>query len=752
MRKLTYAAMAYTLAIFVLHYFEFQYNLMIAAISIVALSVVSILLLRGNMRKRVLIVSLFVLLGLVRYEVHQKNTVDKFEDYLGLECRITAEVCEYPVLYDNSVKYTVKLATDLLPKTKAIIYDYTTSSSELIPGAKIRATVRLSSALFSSGEETDSYISKGVYVRGYVTDEVKILSNGYKLKYGSLYLAESIRNSISNNVSPRSAAFLSALLTGDRTSLYEDMELNHMLTRAGLSHVVAVSGMHVSFVVAFAMLLFGHRVGWVSSVILIALFAVMTGMSPSVLRAVLMQILYLLAPILRRETDGITSVCFALLIILTFNPFSISSMSLQLSFLAMIGIILVTPKAMAWFSNKNPFHHEAAVKIYRFVTASISSTLGAIIFSAPVCAYYFGSVSVLSPITNLLVLWIVPFCFIGGFILFIFDIFLPLISVFVSVIVELCVTYIFTISKWISSSLLSALYLPPESLLLWFVLVYTVIAVMFLFRKKGMYRPMIPVVVAVLSLMIISIGNDRNYDSGLTVGAVDVGQGQCITVFDGEITVMTDCGGDYDAGETAARWLYSHGRNQVDLLIISHFDEDHVNGVVDLMMQIPIKEIIYTVNNITENEMAMINRIQDYADKQHTKITLVNRPKDISLDSLTLRLFVTEGDDSNDGIIVSLQSGDYRMMIMGDADFEAENQIMWDSSVNDIDCLVIGHHGSKYSTSKEFLERTNPETAIISSGYNPYGHPSDEVIDRLTDKNVVIYRTDQVGSIEIKVR
>ena len=74
------------------------------------------------------------------------------------------------------------------------------------------------------------------------------------------------------------------------------------------------------------------------------------------------------------------------------------------------------------------------------------------------------------------------------------------------------------------------------------------------------------------------------------------------------------------------------------------------------------------------------------------------------------------------------------------------------SSVNDIDCLVIGHHGSKYSTSKEFLERTNPETAIISSGYNPYGHPSDEVIDRLTDKNVVIYRTDQVGSIEIKVR
>jgi competence protein ComEC len=275
---------------------------------------------------------------------------------------------------------------------------------------------------------------------------------------------------------------------------------------------------------------------------------------------------------------------------------------------------------------------------------------------------------------------------------------------------------------------------------------------MFLFRKKGMYRPMIPLVVAVLSLMIISIGNDRNYDSGLTVGAVDVGQGQCITVFDGEITVMADCGGNYDAGDTAARWLYSHGRNHVDLLIISHFDEDHVNGVVDLMMQIPIKEIIYSVNNITENEMAMINRIQDYADKQQTKITLVNRPKDISLDSLALRLFVTEGDDSNDGIIVSLQSGNYRMMIMGDADFEAENQIMWDSSVNDIDCLVIGHHGSKHSTSKEFLERTNPETAIISSGYNPYGHPSDEVIDRLTDKNVVIYRTDQVGSIEIKVR
>ena len=752
MRKLTYAALAYTIAVLLAHYVQIEKLSVYMSLMCVMLGAAGFFAFRGNMRKRVLIIAFFMLLGVVRYEVHSKNTVEVFDQFLGKECRITAELCEYPVVYEDSVKYTVRLHTDGLPNVKAVIYDYTASNSDLKPGAVFRATVRLSSALLSSGEQTDTYISKGIYVRGYVTDGVKVISDGLKLKYLPNHLAEYIRGVIERSVNSRTSAFLSALMTGDKTALYEDADLNHTLTRAGLSHVVAVSGMHVSFVVAFAMMLLGHRIGWAVSMLFIFLFAVMTGLSPSVLRAVFMQSLFLLAPVLRRESDGITSISFALLILLLCNPFAVSSVGLQLSFLAMLGIILVTPRSLTWFERKCPFSGQAAMGVYRFITVSISSSLGATIFTAPVCAYYFGSISVLSPVTNLLVLWIVPFCFVGGFLLVVFATVLPFSAGVFSLFVEACVAFIFRVSQWVCGFSFAAVYLPQNLMVLWFCGVYAVIGLLFLFRKNGLYRPLVPILTAAVGLFMLYSWNARQYDSGLTISAIDVGQGQCIAIFDDDITFMSDCGGDYDAGETAAQWLYSHGRNQIDLLTLSHFDEDHVNGVRELMLQIPVKEIMYCGNSITKEQLPIFEEIKNQAELHGTRITIVNRTNDISLNSLRLRVFASEGGGDNDGLIVFLQSGSYKLLIMGDADFDAEKRVMNQTLVQEIDCLVVGHHGSKYSTSSSFLERISPDTAIISSGYNSYGHPSQEVIDRLTEKNVVIYRTDQLGSIEIKVR
>lgn len=751
MRKLTYAALAYVFALLFIHYSGIDTNIFYVLIACILVSAAFIRF-NKDVRMRILIVSSFFLLGVVRYELHAYNTIDVFEQYIGSECRITAELCEYPVEYDDSVKYTVKLYTDLLPKTKAVIYDYTTTDSDLIPGARFRVTVRLSSALFSSGEETDTYISKGIYVRGYVTDEVKVISEDFRLKYAPLYLAESIRGAIEKYMTPRTSAFLTALMTGDKNALYADAELNHTLTRAGLSHVVAVSGMHVSFVVAFAMLLLGHHIGWTVSILFILLFALMTGLTPSVLRAVFMQILFLLAPVLRREADGITSISFALLVILLINPFAISSVGLQLSFLAMTGIMLITPRALSWFDVKCPLVNSKLTAIYRFITASLSSSLGATIFTVPICAYYYGSIAVLSPLTNLLVLWIVPICFVGGFALFAVSLILPYFAPAIACVVEVGIAFIFTVSDIISELPFASLYLPPKLMLIWFFVVYAMIGVMFLVRKNNCCRPLIPISVALVSLLFLNNWNARYYERGLTIGAVDVGQGQCITVFDGDVTLMSDCGGNYKAGENAARWLYSHGREQVDLLVLSHFDEDHVNGILDLLLHIPVKEIIYCGNNITEDESHMFVKIKDHAENNGTKMTLLNRTNDLSLESMQLRIFVSDGQDSNDGLVVALQSGNYRMLLMGDADFDVEKQIMYDTTVNNIDCLVVGHHGSKTSTSEEFLERIDPKSAIISCGYNPYGHPSPEVLDRLTNKNVIIYRTDQLGSFEMKVR
>lgn len=752
MRKLVWAAISYAGTVFVMHYCGLDGNLLLLVSCCALFGLIACFLLQENMRTRALLFVVFVLFGVVRYDLHFRNTVGKFEDYIGEEIRITAELCEYPVVYEDSVKYTVKLDTELLPKAKAVVYDYTSNETDLYPGDRFRATVKFNSALLSSGEKIDTYVSKGIYVRGYVVDELKVISEGNTIKYLPLYLAESIRNTLSRYLPDNTFAFLSALMTGDKSALYSDSQLNYILTQAGLSHVVAVSGMHVSFVVALAMMLFGQQIGWTFSVVFIILFAVMTGMPPSVLRAVLMQSLFLLAPVLRREADGITSISFALMILLIVNPFAVSSIGLQLSFLAMTGIIIVTPRSIEWFERKCSFNNELLLKVYRFITVSLSSSLGATIFTAPLCAYYFGPISVLGPLTNLLVLWIVPVCFAGGFLLYILNFVIPVAASAVAFLLDICVSFVFFVSEQVASLPIASVYLHEPLMMFWFIGVYSVIGIMFLFRKNGLYRPLVPILAAVVSLSVFTGWARHSNNTGLTVAALDVGQGQCIAILEDETTLIADCGGNYDSGEIAARWLLSYGRKQVDVLIISHFDEDHINGVIDLMMRIPVKEIVLCGNNITTDELVKYNKILTMAEKTQTKLTLVNTEAELRFDSLYCRILASDGEDSNNGLMTYLLSGGYEILIMGDADFADEKQIMNKPWLNTVDCLVVGHHGSAHSTGDEFLTHTAPKSAIISCGFNAYGHPSDEVLDRLQKKNVVIYRTDQMGTIEIKVR
>ena len=238
----------------------------------------------------------------------------------------------------------------------------------------------------------------------------------------------------------------------------------------------------------------------------------------------------------------------------------------------------------------------------------------------------------------------------------------------------------------------------------------------------------------------------------MTVSAIDVGQGQCIAVLDGDSTVLADCGGDYDSGETVAQWLYSRGRNEVDVLVISHFDRDHVNGVIDLMHRIPVKRIIYCGNVVSDDTLSFFNELTALSEKTHTELVPVNTESELALGALRMRLKAVGGDIPNAGLITHVQSRGYELLVMGDADFDGEEQLLRCPWLYEVECLVVGHHGSASSTGDALLNHICPQSAIISCGYNRYGHPSEEVLNRLVKKNVIIYRTDQMGTIEIKVR
>ena len=756
MRKLAWASIPFCATIALCHYVLSESVYIWFIFLSVIFGVCSVVFLRDKMRVCTILLCVFSVLGLLRYAQHNEQYLDVSALRTDHDYRITAYVVEYPVIDDEYVKVVVRLKTDLLPEVKTVLYDYDNvimNPEQLQPGYMVRTSVCFASASVVSGEETDTYLSKGIYLRGYFRDDITCYEN----KLGRLLVIPTrvgyeIRCILEQYLTERASAFMKALLTGDKTALYEMPEINRLLSNAGISHVVAVSGMHVSFLVGLILVLFGNKYGICLSGIAVLLFAIMTGLSPSVIRAALMQMLYLSAPVLRRESDAMTSISFALLMILLVNPFAVASISLQLSFAAMLGIILVTPKLIVCFDEFGKNTKGMLRKSFVFVSSSLAASFGAILFTTPLCAMYFGNISLLAPLTNLLVLWIVPWCFGGGFLLCLTSFVSEPLTQILGTIISNMVEFIYVVSELISAIPNASVYLPDKLMVFWMLCVSVIIIICMVLKGRKTIKVIAGGLVSYALLLVLCFSVKAYYNDGTTIAAIDVGQGQCIAVLNDETTVLIDCGGDYNAGQTVVEWLKSHGRESVDLLVLTHCDTDHVNGITDVMLEIPIHEIRYNALNLSEYEAELLLEIKDYAEQCGTQVVLNNKTQEINFEQLDLTLYVPKNPKGNNGIMVLAQINDFDMLITGDADMKTETEFMNYLGRIDGECYVVGHHGSKYSTSDLLLDRFQPDFSIISCGYNHFGHPTQEVLDRLNSRNVIIYRTDIMGSVEMKVR
>ena len=752
MRKLAWSAFSFAAAIALCHYIVPSAVRLWLIVPLTAAALCACML-RGKLRSCILLLCVFSIVGIVRYDAHVIENLGLENELQGNEYRITAYVAEYPVIYDDYSKITVHLRTDRLPQVKTVLYDYENNVDALEPGDMIRTTVKFTSASVSSGEETDTYISKGIYLRGTIIEEIKSYETWWgEYLFFPLYMSRDMQNVFDKYIPERAAVFMKALVTGEKNALYAEPELYHVLQKAGLSHVVAVSGMHLSFLVGMVLMLFGNRIGWAASVISIIVFAFMTGLSPSVLRAAFMQMLYLLAPILRRESDGITSIAFALFILLMVNPFAAASVSLQLSFAAIMGIHLITPKTLEWFAEKGNGLSGFGYRIYCFVASSVAATVGASLFTVPLCAIHFGSVAIFAPIANLFVLWIIPFCFGLGLLLFFAALFSGKLATLIGAVLAVMIEFVYVISGWIAHIPYSNIYLPETVMLFGMICIYSVIGITYFIKRDGLYRPLIPALLSVILLFSLVFGVKRYYANGTTVAAIDVGQGQCIAILDHKNTVLVDCGGAYDSGQSVVNWLSERGRQQVDCLVLTHFDKDHTNGIEDLLTQIHVEKIKFCSLNLSDYEYAILRDIQETAIKQDAALSAVNRSAQSVIGDIKLEYYIPIQPEDNNGLMLLVSIGAFDMLITGDADIKTENEMLRMLPLPDGECIVAGHHGSKYSTGEKLLDRFQPEFSFISCGYNSYGHPSSEVLDRLQKRNVVIYRTDKLGSVEIKVR
>ena len=753
MRRLAIAALSFSGAILLACYLLPESWLPAAAILFAVLGT-ALLLLRRNWLRGFALAFLGCAVGFGCFFLHLQSTAIPARLLDGQTRTIRAQLIRYPEDYGRYVRCEVRLHTEGLPALNAYVYDSSGALRKTEPGQWVELEAQLSRADRKYGESYRAYAARDLYLLATAKGEIRV---GERERTPSLWPVEMNHRMVGlvKKVFPSdTAVFMRALLLGDKTELYQDTAQELALSRAGLMHVVAVSGMHIAFLVGFLQTLLGrNRLSSLLALGLVWLFVLVTGANPSALRAGVMQTLLLIAPLVRRENDPVTSLSAALALILLRNPDAAASVGLQLSFASMAGILCFSERLGELAELHVPGFRRNVLT--RTAASAALNSLSVMPFTVPLMALHFGSVPLLSPLTNLLCMWAVSLCFSGGWLACGLGILARPAGVLLARLLAWPVRWILLVSRFIGSLSFASVYLNNRAVLLWLLLSYGLFLAFRFCKGSAGRRLVLPGLLSVLSLVILFNAVRLWYNAGAgTITVLDVGQGQCITAFSEEQTLMIDCGGlgtlD-NAGETAGAYLLSAGRDQVDVLILTHLDTDHCNGVETLLAMRPVRTLILPEGADTGNGMR--EEILAAAAKQHIEVLELAADSELTLGTLKAQLFAPlPGTSGNDhGIAVLLSMGDYDMLVTGDMSQKTEQELLAGHPIRDAELYIAGHHGSKYASSAVLLDQIGADTAIVSCGYNSYGHPDQETLERIASYGYTIYRTDENGRIEIRI-
>ena len=308
--------------------------------------------------------------------------------------------------------------------------------------------------------------------------------NGRTFLYSPLYFSQLLQDKIAQLYQGNARILMTALLTGDRTHF--DDTLYSQLSETGVTHVTAVSGMHCAFLFGVVRLLVkSRRKAALIGMPLLFFFMLMVGAAPSVTLACFMIAILSAAPLLHRENDSLTTMSAALLLILMGNPYAAASIGLQLSFLSVAGILLFSNRIYGALSGK---HRDGAAKrqsaVWRLVLSALSTTVSASLFTLPLVAYYFGCVSLISPLTNLLCLWAVSFSFYMGILsLLVGFVYLPVAAV-LAIPASAALDYFMAVVRLFAQIPYHAVYTSNAYLPGWIFYVYLMLAAALLDKKR----------------------------------------------------------------------------------------------------------------------------------------------------------------------------------------------------------------------------------------------------------------------------
>ena len=703
--------------------------------------------------RRGLLILLPLAVSLAYFAGYDHLVRQPIEDRCGAASDFTATVCDWPQATERGARVTVEL--EGYHRARAVLY----GEAELLaarPGDTVTGTAQWQSAVHFNSDDVTHFNARGVYALLYGREDVRLSAgDGDALRWLPQRAGKAFREKVAAIWDdPRVSGFLTAELTGDKSAMDDGDYL--AMQETGLAHLFAVSGLHCAFLVTLLALLISRRQRLLCAVTipLLLFYMVMVGMSPSVVRACIMQIFLLIAPLFRRGSDPLTSLAAALLVILLCNPFAAASVSLQLSFSATLGMVLLSPRLYklltGWYKGKcRPLRTALC-----FVAANLSATLSAVVFTAPLTAWYFRIFVLVAPLSSLLAVPAAGWSFMAAFVTVLLGfVWLPLASL-LGWISWALVRYILWIANGMMSWRYHAVYFTNPYLIYWLLFLYAAF-IGCAATPDGKRKYLLASALSVLTLTAAIWVNRQDYQYGvLTALTLDVGQGESVILTSGGETALVDCGSSNsykDPGGLAADTLHSMGVRELSAVVVTHYHADHTNGLYEVLRRIPV-QTIYLPD--IEDEYGVRERLVSLAEEKGAQVTYVTKETADTLGDTVLTIYppVQSGGDLNElGLTALASTGDFDLLITGDMSGSTEKKLVETYALPDIEVLVVSHHGSRYSSNIRFLKSVTPEAAVISVGDNNYGHPSEETLQRLLAVGADIWRTDQQGTIRITV-
>ena len=362
-----------------------------------------------------------------------------------------------------------------------------------------------------------------------------------------------------------------------------------------------------------------------------------------------------------------------------------------------------------------------------FVNMFLTSFI-AFLFSLPITLYYNYEVNLMQIINNVIIVPLVSVIIYPLTILtFVFRFLEPVLNMFIGIL------------KFISNHLIVVNIIVPKVKLIFYFVYYVFL---FMFLKTNRKTFILLIFIYTMCLKVKPLLDFNTY-----VYFLDVGQGDSSLIYNNREVILIDTGGkdNIKVSDSTIKFLKSTGKSKINYLVLTHGDYDHMGDAINVIENFKVDKIIFNCGKFNDLEKELIKVLDKKNIKYYSCIEELNNSK---LHFLQTKEYDNENDNSN---VIYTKLNGYKFMFMGDAGVDKEKDILDKYNLSNIDVLKVGHHGSRTSSSKEFIDKIKPKYSIISvRKNNRYNHPNKKVLNNLDGSR--IYRTDQDGSIMFKIK